>query len=392
MIRRSQYLNRLKEAIGRSPVTALLGPRQCGKTTLARQVQVGEQATYFDLESTQDLARLQNPELVLTSAKGLIVIDEIQRKPELFNVLRVVVDRAPGQRRFLVLGSASPDVVKGVSESLAGRVEFVDLSGFDLLEVGSSAEGTLWLRGGFPRSFLAQHDEDSFAWREGFLRTFLERDMPQLGISVPAVAMRRFWTMLAHFHGQIWTASEFARSMGIGDKTVRRYLDLLTGTYMVRQLQPWYENVGKRQVKSPKVFVRDSGLLHSLLSLPDHDALIAHPKVGSSWEGFVIEQLMRAVRPAEPYFWATYQGAELDFFFVHRGRRFGVEVKFSEAPKITRSTQIAIQDLRLTHLWVVYPGAESYPAEERITVLPVTQLEAIRGFIDSLPASGYPAS
>jgi predicted AAA+ superfamily ATPase len=266
-----------------------------------------------------------------------------------------------------------------VSESLAGRVEFVELAGFDVPETGADSLDALWLRGGFPPSFLAGSDEDSFAWREAFLRSFLERDIPQLGITVPAAAMRRFWTMLAHYHGQTWNSSELARSMGISDKTARSYLDILTGTFMVRQLQPWYENVGKRQVKSPKIYLRDSGLLHSLFTLPDRHALLGHPRVGASWEGFALEQVVRAVRPAEAYFWATHNGAELDLFFVHRGRRYGMEMKFGEAPGLTRSMRIAQHDLSLEHLWIVYPGHHRYPLDKAITVWPLAEVAQLAG-------------
>ena len=254
MINRPNYIEKLSTALRRSPITAILGPRQCGKTTLARLIQSGKRAEYFDLESQPDLQRLQNPELVLGSLDGMVILDEIQNMPGLFSTLRVLVDRPENSARFLILGSASPDLVKNVSETLAGRVEFIELSGFDISETGANTWQTLWLRGGFPRSFLAGSDDDSQAWREGFVKTFLERDIPQLGITIPSAAMRRFWTMLAHYHGHLWNASEFARSMGLSDKTVRSYLDILTGTYMVHQLQPWYENIGKRQVKSPKVF------------------------------------------------------------------------------------------------------------------------------------------
>jgi predicted AAA+ superfamily ATPase len=327
-------------------------------------------ATFFDLESQQDVQRLQNPELALSSLHGLVIIDEVQRMPRLFDVLRVLVDR--GAAHFLILGSASPDVVKGVSESLAGRVEFVDLSGFSISEVGMDSLSRLWVRGGLPPSFLAETDDDSFAWREGFIRTFLERDIPQLGISIPAAAMRRFWTMLAHYHGQTWNASELARSMGASDKTVRKYLDILTGTYMVRQLQPWHENIGKRQVKAPKIFLRDTGLLHSLLALPDHHTLTGHARVGASWEGFVVEQVLQALSCHDAYFWATQQRAEIDLLFFLEGRRYGIEVKYSDAPRITKSIHVAVDDLKLQHLWLIYPGENEYPADNKITVLPVS--------------------
>ncbi|MBN1676088.1 MAG: ATP-binding protein [Kiritimatiellae bacterium] len=382
MLQRTTYLKRLEIALGRAPICALLGPRQSGKTTLARLFQQQKQSTFFDLESRQDMQRLQNPELVLGALEGLVVIDEIQVMPVLFNVLRVLVDRPANSARFLILGSASPHVVRNVSESLAGRVEFVELSGFNLDETGATALDDLWVRGGFPPAYLAGSDDDSFAWREGFLRTFLERDIPQLGIGIPAAAMRRFWTMLAHYHGQTWNASELARSLALSDKTVRSYLDILTGTFMVRQLQPWHENLGKRQVKAPKVYLRDSGVLHSLLSLPDRHSLLGHPRVGASWEGFAIEQVFQMVRPAEAYFWATRNGAELDLFFLRGGRRCGVEVKFNEAPKVTRSMRIAIEDLRLDHLWILYPGREAYPVDERITAWPLSQTPGLRSSMD----------
>jgi predicted AAA+ superfamily ATPase len=374
VIERTQFLHHLAEAVRRSPVTALLGPRQCGKTTLARAFGASRQAAFFDLESTVDRQRLQNPELVLGTLSGLVVLDEIQALPELFAVLRVLVDRPGKDTRFLALGSAAPALVKGASESLAGRVEFVELGGFDLGETGAEALDTLWLRGGFPPSFLAANDADSVAWREGFMQTFLQRDIPQLGISLPAPAMRRFWTMLAHQHGQVWNASDLARSMGLSDKTVRSWLDLLTGTFMARQLQPWFANVNKRQVKSPKVYLRDTGLLHSLLQLPDRQALLGHPRVGASWEGFALEQVWRAVRPAEGYFWATHNGAELDLLFEHRGRRYGVEFKFSEAPTATRSMHIALADLELEHLWIVHPGAHRFPITERLSAWPLREV------------------
>jgi len=377
MIPRPWYLDQLGIATERSPVTALLGPRQCGKTTLARIFGQGKDAAYFDLESQPDLKRLQNPELVLGPLKGLVILDEIQVLPELFRALRVLADRSDAPCRFLILGSASPYLVKNVSESLAGRVEFIELSGFDLLEAGGGAVEKLWVRGGFPRSFLADSDADSLAWREGFIRTFLERDIPQLGITIPAAAMRRFWTMLAHYHGQIWNASEIARSMGVTGKTVRSYLDILTGTYMVRQLQPWYENIRKRQVKAPKIYFSDSGLLHSLLDLNDYRQLIGHPRLGASWEGFAVEQILNSFRPKGAYFWATHSGAEIDLFFLYRGRRYGFEIKFNEAPSVRKSMRVALNDLKLDHLWVIYPGRHRYPIDDKITVLPIGSIHEV---------------
>ncbi len=377
MISRPGFEHAVHTAINRSPITALLGPRQCGKTTLARQIAETRESHYFDLEAPSDQRRLQNPELLLESLHGLIILDEIQQMPGLFDILRVMVDRPGHACRYLILGSASPDLVKGVAESLAGRVEFIELAGFDLSEVGGDVAQKLWLRGGFPRSFLARSEDDSLAWREGFVRTFLERDIPQLGITIPAVQMRRFWTMLAHLHGQTWNGSELGRAMGLTDKTVRSYLDILTGTYMLRQVQPWHENLSKRQVKSPKVYLRDSGLLHRLLDIDTGHALHGHPRVGASWEGFAIEQVLSRIRPAEVYFWGTHGGAELDLLFFSSGKRFGVEFKFSDAPRVTRSMHVAVEDLSLERLWIVYPGSEKYPVSEQIAALPLQQVDCI---------------
>lgn len=369
MILRKEYIHEIDAAIRRAPVVSLLGPRQCGKTTLARLFGDKHEATYFDLESIPDQRRLQNPELMLGSLHGLVILDEIQIMPELFNVLRVLVDRPDNQAKFLILGSASPHILKNVSETLAGRTEFIELSGFNIEETGKESQEELWTRGGFPLSFLAGSNQDSQAWRENFIRTFLERDIPQLGISIPAQAMRRFWTMLAHYHGQTLNASELGRSLGLSDKTIRSYLDILTGTFMVRQLQPWYENISKRQVKAPKIYFRDSGLLHSLLDIPDHHHLMAHPRLGASWEGFALEQILQIIGPTEPYFWATHSGTEVDLFFSKDGNRYGVEFKYNEAPKISKSMHIALNDLGLSHLYVVYPGKESYPVAKNISVV-----------------------
>jgi len=366
VIDRPSYRSRLRTALRRAPVTALVGPRQSGKTTLARSV-AARRATLFSLDQPADRSRLSNPWLVLAPLRGLVVLDEIQAMPELFTTLRALADRPGLPARFLILGSASPVLMSQASESLAGRVEFVELEGFDLSETGPGRLNTLWVRGGYPRSFLARREADSLAWREGFIRTFLERDIPELGISIPAAAMRRFWTMLAHYHGQTWNSSELARSMGLSDKTVRSYLDILTGAFMVRQLQPWYENIGKRQVKAPKVYLRDSGLLHSLLSIPDRETLLGHPRVGASWEGFALHQVTTALAPADAYYWATHNGAELDLLIHHAGRRYGFEFKFTEAPTVTRSMRVAVEDLKLDHLWVVHPGAHTFALDEGIT-------------------------
>jgi len=382
MIERMSEIVAVERALKRNPVTAILGPRQCGKTTLARQVAArysmrGGNAVFFDCESVPDQRRLANPELVLGALQGLVVIDEIQLIPELFSALRVLADREHRKAFFLILGSASPPLIRAVSESLAGRTEIVELSGFSLEELGPQQWRRLWVRGGFPRSFLAESDRDSEAWREGFIRTFLERDIPLLGIRIPAAAMRRFWTMLAHFHGQTWNASELSRSMGVSDKSVRSYLDLLTGTFMIRQLQPWHENLSKRQVKAPKVYFRDTGLLHSLLGLPNESTLLGHPRVGASWEGFAMEEVLRVLSPSQAWFWSVHAGAELDLLVMIRGERWGFEFKFSEAPTITASMRTALVDLALDRLFVVYAGSARYPAGERVHVLPLTELGSL---------------
>ncbi len=383
MIERATYLERLETAVKRSPITSLLGPRQVGKTTLARQFTETRQSTFFDLELDVDRRRLQNPNMALGALEGLVVLDEIQTMPELFNLLRVLVDRPQNKTKFLILGSASPEIIKKVSQTLAGRVEFIDLPGLRFPEVAEDASRRLWVRGGFPRSFLAESTEDSMAWRDGFIRTFLERDIAQFGFHIPSPAMRRFWTMLAHYHGQTWNGAKIARSMDVSGKTARAYLDILSGTYMVRQLQPWFVNVGKRQVKSPKVYLRDSGLLHSLLNISNWEGLFSHPTVGASWEGFVLEQVIYTLQlyEGEVYFWATHNGAELDVLFFRNGRSYGIEIKFKEAPKVTKSMNIAIETLDLTHLWVIYPGMHIYPTSDRITMLPLSEIEQLPSLI-----------
>jgi len=369
MVKRETYLNSVKRALARSSICALLGPRQCGKTTLARGLAEAQASHYFDLESPRDQLRLQNPEVALSALSGLIVLDEIQLRPELFSVLRVLADRPQAKASFLILGSASPDVIQKSAESLAGRVEFIDLHGFHLAEVGVGNLAKLWTRGGFPRAYLAKSEADSVAWREGFVRTFLERDLPQFGVRVPSQVMRRFWTMLAHSHGQLWNASELGRSMGLTDKTVRSYLEDLTQTYMIRQLQPWFENIGKRQVKSPKVYLRDSGILHHLLGIETQESLCSHPKVGASWEGYAMEQILRRSERSEAYFWATQSGAELDLLLFENGKRVGYEFKYSEKPKISRSMRIALEDLQLDCLRIVCPGDVRVQLDERIEVV-----------------------
>jgi hypothetical protein len=372
----------LRRALGRSPVTAILGPRQCGKTTLARAAaQAARTAVFFDLESPQDAARMREPMLTLEGLRGLVVLDEIQTHPELFPILRVLADRPRRPARFLILGSASPELTCHVSESLAGRVEHLEIGGFDVGEIGTDRWDTLWMRGGFPRSFLARTRDGSLRWREDFIRTFLERDLPQLGIRVPAAAMRRFWAMLAHYHGQVWNASEMGRALGLSDKTVRHYLDILTGAYVVRQLQPWHANLGKRQIKAPKVYFRDSGLFHSLVSVPDLHSLLAHPKLGASWEGFALEQTLRLIGPSEAYFWGVHGGPELDLLVFERGKAFGFEFKWSQAPVSTRSMHSAFEILGLERLFCVYPGRIRYPMADGLDAWPARELPALVGAV-----------
>jgi predicted AAA+ superfamily ATPase len=375
MIPRPDPIDQIEVSFQVHPVTALLGPRQCGKTTLARFIAERESTTFFDLENPVDVRRLSAPMQALQDLTGLVIIDEVQRKPELFELLRVLVDRPAQAARFLLLGSASPHLVKGAAESLAGRIGFVDLAGFHLWETGWRDRDRLWIRGGLPRSFLADSDSGSFQWRENYIRTFLERDIPQLGITIPTETLRRFWTMVAHYHGQIWNGAEFARSLGTAENTARRYLDILSGAYMVRVLPPWFENLKKRQVKAPKLFIRDSGLFNSLLQVSSLTDLKGHPKIGAAWEGFAMEHVVHAFRTRDAYFWATHAGAELDLMVMAAGRRFGFEFKFADAPGRTRSMHIAIKDLGLEHLWVVYPGNQKYALDEKITVLPLEGIE-----------------
>jgi predicted AAA+ superfamily ATPase len=376
MISRPRPITAITRGLERAPVVALLGPRQCGKTTLARLFAASQESFFLDLERPADRRRLEAPMQALEGRSGLVVLDEIQRQPELFGVLRVLADDPGTPARFLILGSASPDLVRGVSDSLAGRVAFVDLGGFAVDEVGVGAVQRLWVRGGFPRSFLADGDEASLSWRQDFARTFLERDLPALGLSIPAETLRRFWMMLAHVHGEIWNGSAIGRSLGVSDKTARRHLDVLAGAYMVRVLPPWFANLKKRQVKAPKIYLRDSGLLHSFLGIVDRDQLLGHPKLGSSWEGFVVEHVLDRVGHRNAYFWATHQGAELDLLVFHRGRRLGVDVKFSDAPGLSRSMRVAQSDLGLDELWVVHPGEASWTMAEGTEAVAIADLPA----------------
>jgi uncharacterized protein len=371
MINRKADLLAVRTALRRSRVVALLGPRQCGKTTLARQFVPPYSVNYFDLEDPQSLARLSQPDLALRPLKTLVVIDEIQRRPDLFPVLRVLADRSRLPARFLILGSASTELLRQSSETLAGRLETVPLEGFRLSDLGAAAQYRHWLRGGFPLAYTPRKESDSVSWRRQFLQTFLERDIPQLGIEIPAPALRRFWNMVAHYHGQIWNAAELARALAVNESTVRRYLDLMAGVFMVRQLPPWFENLGKRQVKAPKVYVRDSGLLHSLLGITNRRDLEYHPKVGASWEGYAVEEVLKSFRPDEAYYWATYNGAELDLLLFKNGRRIGVECKRADAPTLTPSMRTALADLKLDHLYVLYPGDRTYSLGKKVEVVPL---------------------
>jgi hypothetical protein len=372
-LQRTTLIDQVRRAIRGNPVTALYGPRQCGKTTVARQFRETSSASYFDLEDPVSQQRLAEPVTALAPLRGLIVIDEVQRKPDLFSVLRVLADRSPLPARFLVLGSASPDLLRQGSETLAGRIAFVEMGGFDLAE----AKGTLrrlWWRGGLPRAFLARSEAQCRLWQDNFIRTFLERDIREFGVQVPPVVLRRMWMMLAHYHGNLWNGSEVSRSLGEAHTTVKRHLDLMTGALMVRQLQPWHENIGKRQIRAPKVYLRDSGVLHALLGVRTFGELEGHPKIGASWEGFVIEEIVRVAGERNAFFWATQSGAELDLLLMVGGRRYGVEVKYSDAPGMTKSMRIARDDLKLQRLFVVYPGTEPYELDDKTTVVPLKGL------------------
>lgn len=375
---RRDSLLRLRGLVSRHPVVALLGARQVGKTTLARLLadEWDGPVSFFDLEDPVDLARLAEPSLVLRELRGLVVLDEVQRLPEIFPFLRVLADCPGTPARFLVLGSVSPGWLRQSSESLAGRLAYFELAGFRLSEVGVDQRDRLWLRGGFPRSFLAESDAASLEWRQEFVRTFLERDVPQLGVQIPALTLRRFWTMVAHWHGQVWNGEELARAFGVTGSTVRRYLDLLAGALVLRPLAPWYENLSKRQVKSPKVYLADSGLLHTLLGIGIREALESHPKVGASWEGFALGEVTARLgaRPEETHFWATHGGAELDLFVMRGNERLGFEFKRTETPRVTPSMRSALEDLKLDRLDVVHAGSQSYPLAERVRAVPLARI------------------
>jgi predicted AAA+ superfamily ATPase len=374
MIQRNDALRQLEEGLARSRVVVLIGPRQCGKTTLARSLLDEDSVNYFDLEDPASLARLDEPMTALSRLEGLVVVDEVQRRPDLFPVLRVLVDRADCRARFLILGSASGDLLRQTSESLAGRMERVTLGGFTLAEVGEAAEERLWLRGGLPLSHLAGREEDSVAWRRSFILTLLERDFPQWGVRVPAVALQRFWAMVAHFHGQPWNAAEPARALGVSEPTTRRHLDLLTDAFMIRQLQPFHANIRKRQVKAPRVLIRDSGLLHQLLGISSLKDLMVHPKVGASWEGFVAEQVLALEDHDEAFFWATHQGAEMDLVLRRGSELYGVECKRTDAPRMTPSIRIATEDLGLSRVAVIYPGRTRFPISPMVEAVPLRTL------------------
>ena len=368
----------IQKALSRSRGVVLSGPRQSGKSTLAQRFLSRQSPNYFDLEYPPHALRLEQPVQTLEALEGLVVIDEVQLKPSLFPLLRVLMDRLDTPGQFLLLGSASPTLLSKAGESLLGRVETFDVGGFDLSEVSADQGGytdeaaaRLWLRGGFPRAYLAANDEDSMVWRGHAVASHVRLDIPQFGTNIAAPAMLRFWTMLAHYHGQIWSAAPMAQSMGVSEPTIRRYLDTLTQTLMVRQLQPWHENLGKRQVKAPKIYFRDTGLLHFLMGVQSLPQLLAHPQSGASWEGFALEQVLRIAQPDQAYFWATHQGAELDLLLFKNGQRIGVEFKRADAPRLSASMRIAMHDLKLDALYVVYPGLHRYKLADKVEAVPL---------------------
>ncbi len=378
MLAREKEIRMLRGLLKRYPVVGIIGARQVGKTTLAHSLikKIPVAASFFDLENPEDMAKLNEPILALKGLRGIVVIDEIQRHPDLFPVLRVLADRPKTPARFLVLGIASPELLRQNSETLAGRIHYHELGGFSVEEVGAKNSLKLWVRGGFPRSYLARSHNESDEWRRGFIRTFLERDLPQLGITIRSTTMRKFWTMLAHYHGQIWNASEFGRSFGVADTTIRNYLDLLISALVVRQLMPWHENISKRQVKSPKIYISDSGILHTLLGLRTMTDIEGHPKLGASWEGYVLEQVIRKlnVLPEECFFWATHGGAELDLLIVRGRHRYGFEIKRTSSPSITSSIRSALSNLKLKHLDVIHAGDESFRLDKKVRAIAMSRL------------------
>lgn len=381
MLNRPGILKQIRAAFRYGRVVALLGPRQCGKTTLARQFVPPDSENYFDLEDPVSLARLSEPMTALSGLRGTVVLDEIQLDPKLFSILRVLADRKPLPARFLILGSASPSLIKHSSESLAGRLARVEMEGFDLREAGANHDVKLWLRGGFPLSFLARTDANSLAWRKDLIMSFIERDLPAHGMSLPPVTLLRFWTMLAHYHGQVWNAAEPARSLGVSEMTVKRYLDVLSGLFLVRQLHPWHANINKRQIKAPKIYMRDTGILHQLLGIRTKEELLGHPKCGASWEGFVIEELIRALAPDEVFFWGTHNGAEIELVLKKAGKLYGIECKRRDAPTMTSSMRIALKDLGLARIAVIYPGSRRYSIDRRVEAIPFA---SIRGGMKSI--------
>ncbi len=378
MIEREKEIRVLRGLLQRYPVVGIIGARQVGKTTLARSLieKIPGAASFFDLENPEDMAKLNEPMLALKGLRGIVVIDEIQRHPDLFPVLRVLADRPKTPARFLVLGSASPELLRQGSETLAGRIYYHELGGFSVEEVGAENYMRLWLRGGFPRSYLARSHNESDEWRRGFIRTFLERDLPQLGITIRSTTLRRFWTMIAHYHGQIWNASEFGRSFGVADTTVRNYLDLLTSAMVLRQLLPWYENISKRQVKSPKIYVSDSGILHALLGLRTMMDVEGHPKLGASWEGYVLEQVISRLKVStnECFFWATHGGAELDLLIIRGRHRYGFEIKRTSTPAMTPSIRSALSDLKLKQLNFIHAGDETFQLDKKVRAVAMSRL------------------
>lgn len=380
-VKRTGEIDIINKRLRNNPVVTILGPRQCGKTTLARQFseQWPRDVNFFDLENPHDIRRLEEPLLALENLEGLIVLDEIQRMPDLFPVLRVLSDRLSKKAKFLILGSASQTLIRQSSESLAGRISYLEIGGFTLDLVGVEKKEKLWIRGTFPRSFLASSEEISYQWRQDFIAAFLERDIPQLGINISAKLLGRFWQMLAHYHGQVFNASEIGKSLGVSDHTAQRYLDLLSGTFMVRQLRPWYYNTKKRIIKRPKIYFRDSGIFHALLSLEKKKDVILHPKLGSSWEGFALEEVIKAIRlkEDEAFFWGIHASAEIDLVFQKNGQLYGVEVKYSQAPGLTSSMRIAFEELGLKQLWVIYPGKTEYLLDKNVTVIPLTGINKL---------------
>lgn len=383
MLPRTAHVRTVLSLLQRSPVVAILGARQVGKSTLAQQVVAKTRgpSRIFDLEHDPDRSALADPSRTLGALRGLVVLDEVQNLPGVFRTLRVLADRPRRPARFLVLGSASESLLRQSSESLAGRIAFHDLGPLALDEVGPGTLDALWLRGGFPLSFLAPDDAESLRWRRDFVRTFVQRDLPQLGVTIPSATMARFWSMLAHVHGQVWNGSKLASAFGVAHTTVRRWLDLLCATFVVRTLPPWHENLAKRQVKSPKVYVADSGLVHALHDIADADALEGHPIVGATWESFGIETVVRRLgaRRDQCYFWGTHQGAELDLLVVAGRRRLGFDFKRTSAPAVTASMRIALSDLRLERLDVIHAGTMEFRMDERIRAVPLARvLAAVR--------------